>query len=721
MAGSVKKPPKAFGYATRGLNIMQLAALLFLLAALVLFALYAHIHLLGRENDYTGSLAILLRVFDLLFASALVCLTFGVGRAICEKLTLTFHSLAEEWSFSVAIGVGVLGLSLLALGLAGLLRPIPVLALLLILMAVSARQLRDLYRSVADKCRRAAPDRTTSIIAVLFALFIVLLVLRAATPPHAYDEAIYHLSVARRFATSGRVYPVIDNWAGNMPFLVQMVYASCLLFGSDIAAKLFSLGLALTCAVSLYGFCARFLNRRTGIVAMIGFFGAGMIVEVGVTSRIDVTLACMTFLATYAMIVYFETRQIGWLLASAALSGFALGIKYTAGIWLALLAAMFLFESLRTRDRLLEVIRRGVFYLIVAGVIASPWFVKNLIWFHNPIYPFVTGEALEAEGGRVRFFTLDDERSLEAHFQNAQSQLHGEAEALESELAMAASRREERHPYRVWEYFIYSDKYNMAEPYHDPNNLFLITPLLVFFRKNRWTIWLALLSVGFYIIVVRNSWVGRILLPVYPAMTLVSAYVITEAAEWAKTRTRIAAILPPIAVLVALGPVVLDTVSQLRNRNDLGFIVGEQSRREYMYGSFYYPAIDYINHKLPANAKVLMIGAEMCYDLQRDYVADVNWDTTEWRRLLARNASIDDVNSDLKARGITHVLFSPSLFSFAAQMGHSGLPNVSAMRDTQGPDYRPQLITVTTFDVYRRKFLEQIYSDELGYHLYQVR
>jgi hypothetical protein len=249
MAGSVKKPPKAFGYVTRGLNIMRPAALVAFLGALVPFALYAHIHLLGREDDYTGALAIFLRVFDLLLAGALLCLTFGVGRAICKKLTLTFPNLAEEWSFSVAIGVGVLGLSLLALGLIGLLRPIPVLALLLILMAVSARQLRDLYRGVAYKCRRAAPDRTTSIIALLFALFIVLLVLRAATPPHSYDEAIYHLSVARRFATSGRVYPVIDNWAGNMPFLVQMVYASCLLFGSDIAAKLFSLGLALTCSI----------------------------------------------------------------------------------------------------------------------------------------------------------------------------------------------------------------------------------------------------------------------------------------------------------------------------------------------------------------------------------------------------------------------------------------------------------------------------------------
>lgn len=721
IAASVEESP-ILGGARRGLNVSRPWALAVALAALASFSLYAHIELLGRMNDYRGWLAIFLRTFDLLLAGAILCLAFCIGRTICERLALNFHNIAEEWSFSVAFGTGALGLSLLMLGLVGLLRPIPVATLLVILTAICARKLRELYCTIADTLRSGAPDRSAQIVGLLFVLFLSILVLRAATPPHSYDEAIYHLSVARQFAMNGRVYPMLDNWAGNMPFLVQMVYASCLLFGSDIATKLFSVGLAVSCSVSLYGFCARFLNRRTGTIAMIGFFGAGMIVEVGTTSRIDVTLAFMTFLATYAMIAYLETHRVSWLRASAVLCGLALGIKYTAGVWLALLVAMFLLESLLTSgDRLRFVLKRGISFLILAGAIASPWFIKNLIWFHNPVYPFVTGEALEAADGRVRYFGVDDDRQVEAQFQTAQAQLQGGAEALERELSLAASRREERHPFRVWEYFIYPDKYNMAEPYHDPNNLFLITPLLVFFRKSRWAKWLALLAVAFYAAVINTSWVGRILLPVYPVMTVVAAYVIVQAAEWAKSRVRFGALLPALSLVVALGPVTAASVSQMRAGGDLDFIIGERSRREYMYGAFYYPAIDYINQNLPANARVLMIGAQMCYDLRRDYVADVNWDTTEWRRLLARNASIDDVNNELKARGVTHVLFSPSLFWFAAQVGHSGLPRVSGSHDTADPDYRPQLITLATFDLYRRKFLEQIYADRLGYLLYEIR
>lgn len=722
MATNVKKLLATWRPESEISNLVRWGAMITLLAVLAGGSVYAHVHLSGQEDDYTGGLAILDRLFDLFLATLLIGLAFGVGRAITGKIGLVFDNVAEEIGLSVVIGAGVVGLSLLALGLAGTLKPLPIIILFLLLVAICARRLGGLYQAVAKEYRSVATTRIKRFAALLVALFVVLLILRAATPPHSYDEAIYHLSVAKLFAAKGRVFPVYDNWAGNMPFLVQMIYAACLIFGSDIAAKLFSLGLTLTCAISLYGFCARFLNRRAGAVAMIGFFGAGMVVEVGTTSRIDVTLGCMLFLATHSMIVYLESKQTGWLLMSAALSGFALGTKYSAGVWLALLGAMFLYETLVTsREKLRIVIRQGFLYVLIAAAVASPWFIKNLVWFQNPVYPFMTGEIAEVADGSVRYFTADDERRLEAHFQTVRTQMPEAVATLEHELAQAASRREQRHPFRVWEYFIYPDKYGMGEPYHDPNNLFLITPLLLFLRKRRWTVWLAILSLGFYVAVVRTSWVARILLPVYPAMTVLAAYVISEAAERAKARVRIAALLPAIAILIALGPVALATVLQMRQGGDLSFITGSRSRREYMYGAFYYPAIDFINHNLPSNARVLMIGAQMCYDMRREYVADVNWDTTEWRRVLARNTSMDDVNVELKARGITHVLFSPSLFAFAAQIGREGLPEVSASIKTSGPDYAPQLRTLATFGFYQTRFLDQVYSDKLGYHLYQIR
>src|SRR5262249_14796972 len=150
--------------------------------------------------------------------------------------------------------------------------------------------------------------------------------------------------------------PVYDNFSGNMPFLPQMIYAICLMAKADIAAKLFSLGLALTSSIALYGFCARFLDRRTAIISLFAFFGAGMVVELAVTARVDVSLAGMLFVAIYAMMVYLDTGERGWFLASALLCGFGLGIKYSAAAGLALTLLMFIFESaFRKREGILHV------------------------------------------------------------------------------------------------------------------------------------------------------------------------------------------------------------------------------------------------------------------------------------------------------------------------------------------------------------------------------
>src|SRR5262249_61229340 len=73
---------------------------------------------------------------------------------------------------------------------------------------------------------------------ILFAALIIVLALRAMPPPHTADESIYHLSVTKRFVEQGRVFPVSDNWAGNMPFLLQMLYAVCLMSTADISATL---------------------------------------------------------------------------------------------------------------------------------------------------------------------------------------------------------------------------------------------------------------------------------------------------------------------------------------------------------------------------------------------------------------------------------------------------------------------------------------------------
>jgi hypothetical protein len=78
------------------------------------------------------------------------------------------------------------------------------------------------------------------------------LLLRAATPPYSPDEGIYQLAVPKLFVEQGRIFPTYDNFSGNMPMLIHMSYVVCLMARAEIAAKIFSLLLAVTTAFILY-------------------------------------------------------------------------------------------------------------------------------------------------------------------------------------------------------------------------------------------------------------------------------------------------------------------------------------------------------------------------------------------------------------------------------------------------------------------------------------
>lgn len=678
-------------------------------------------------ENYRGPLALVDRIFELYLALGIMSVGFCVGRRVARILSLSFVNAAEEISVSAMLGVGIIGLVVLCLGLAGLMKPLAVLASVALLVILTWREVGRLRTSLKQAIVSATATRIRLTFAALFIALVIILALRAMTPPHSPDEAIYHLSVTKRFVDEGRVFPVVDNWAGNTPLLIQMVYAVCLIAKADIAARLLSLFLAVVCALSLYAFSARFLTRRAGVVAMFGFFSAGMIVEVAVTSRIDVSLAGMLFLATHAMVTYFETNQRGWLYASAVLSGLSLGIKYTAGIYILLLGFMFLLENfLRRQHRFTTIIKRGAVYSVIVAAIASPWFIKNFVWFGNPVYPFVTGEVAEFVAGRPRYFDAEDQIKLNAHFDRARREMPDLVREREIELAKAASRRVNRHPLRFWEYFTDPDAYNMNEEFHYPNYLFVISPLMIFVRRSRWLNWLAGFSVLFFLGVTYESWIARILIPIYPALTLISAFTLTELAARAGFRGRpdrhqwAVALFSVIAVAITLGPTLLQSITQSMSTNDLAFIRGDLSRADYMKRSYYYPPCAFIN-SLPERSRVMMIGAQTSYDLRREYIADVNWDSTEWRRLLLRNNSIEGINEDLKRCGITHVWVAYGLFTFVAEMGRENYPNVSGIAPTSGPDYQPQLINWATLDQYSSTFLEAIYNDRFGNIVYRIR
>ena len=123
---------------------------LFPVIALGIAMAYAHIEISRLGEDYKGALLLADHIFDLSFAVGLTALAFCIGRKGARLLSLSFANLAEELSFSIMIGVGIVGLVTLGLGLAGFLAPVPVLISIALLLILSWREVGTLCRVLKE-------------------------------------------------------------------------------------------------------------------------------------------------------------------------------------------------------------------------------------------------------------------------------------------------------------------------------------------------------------------------------------------------------------------------------------------------------------------------------------------------------------------------------------------------------------------------------------------
>jgi hypothetical protein len=700
---------------------------------------YAHFHIAGSDT-YKGLLAPLDRVFGFVLALAISFMLAALGLAVSRVLNIAWANTAETLSISLFVGTGVFGLAVLGLGLLGMLKPIPTLILCALSIIVSRAEIRRLSGLIQGATFSAPEDKLTILV---FLCLMALLLLRTATPPHVFDEAIYHLPVTRDFVAQGRIFPNFNNSMGNQPFLIHMIYALCLLAGSDIAAKFFSLALSIATSLALYGFCERYVTRRVAAIAVLVFFAAGMVVEVSVTTRVDVAVAGMLFVTTYAMINYLQTAERGWLWTSALLAGFSLGVKHSAALWLLLIGAMYLIESLR-RTSFVNTLKYGIGYALIAFAIACPWYAKNYAWFGNPFYPFFTGEVASYGPEGLRYFNSEDERKLDAHFAVVRKENPEIVKDAEGAIAGNANTLRERHPMLPWEVYLKPSTYLMAEARHYPNYLFLVLPLSFFIIRNRWLVWLLALSACYFVMAKWTTWIARYLLPLYPALSIISAFTLLTAGDWLKRRNSALRKLPVYVILLALTVVVATSLKSLMSTDSFAFLAGTASRQDFMHGFTWYRPIEFINAELPPDARVMTLGAQMTYGIQRPYLSDETWYTTKWRRLLVHNDSLAGVHQDLKRQGVNYILFDEGLFLFAAGMGlEQGqvvppVPRPLAARalgtgfesDNElklsfeearrlGPNF-PLLRNWATFAQYREKYLEQVYSDKNGYRIYRL-
>ncbi len=217
-------------------------------------------------------------------------------------------------------------------------------------------------------------------------LYFGWLVAAASLPPTSTDELVYHLEVPRRFLEAGGQPFFQDNIYAYYPQFGEMLFLFGLALHLETAARLFHVLFILLLALAIFGYSREHLDRFHSVTATVVFLSVPSVMVVGTWAYVDVMFACFAFLALIALLKFFETEGKSWLLLAGVMAGASCSIKYT-GIQ-CLLLLLLLLLLMQGRGKLRNAWFAGPLLVLVALLVAAPYYVRNLSLTGWPLFPF---------------------------------------------------------------------------------------------------------------------------------------------------------------------------------------------------------------------------------------------------------------------------------------------------------------------------------------------
>jgi hypothetical protein len=321
-----------------------------------------------------------------------------VGGALGLRL-LRWLPTAELWpgeraALAAALGWGALALALLALGFVGALTLPAVVALSSAVFLFLWREARAWWAEVRQGLRAfGGPGLWQRGCAAFVAVTLALGLFQALAPPLAWDALVYHLTLPRWYAELGhlRVDPVF--MFSGFPQLNEMLFTAAHLLRGEIAAQTLGWAFGAVLALGLAGLAGRSLGAEWAATAPAILFSAHTIAISLAWAYAELLLMALALGVLIALDRWRRTSAPRWLAVAGALSGFALGCKYT-GVIVPLAAfgvvALQTFQQTRTQYPALRTPRYTLlFFLLPLLLTSSPWLLKNWLFTGNPAYPLL--------------------------------------------------------------------------------------------------------------------------------------------------------------------------------------------------------------------------------------------------------------------------------------------------------------------------------------------
>jgi hypothetical protein len=570
-------------------------------------------------------------VWPALFAALAVALGRGLLRRLAKIDGLNAF---ESFSYSLGLGFGALSLTSFALGAMQLFHSVFVYGAIAALgfVAVKLNAGQDARPSLAGWGDAfAAP--ACGILAFTTVAILLFEAARALAPEISFDALVYHMALPGLYRSDGGLTATPTNVYSGFPQLMEWAYALMLFFSDEISAKLLHWVCGLGLAAAFVGLGVRSKRPLAGWVACVVFLATPMTIYNVVKAAVDVGSSFFILLSVCGLAIHLSERDanpesMSWMTLSAVFCGLAMGVKYTNWPLLpVLLLSLALLGS--PRGHLIR-------FTLVAGCLVLPWLLRNAVLYHNPLFPFF--QDLVAPGWP---------------FEPAWRRLRADAWGRDWPATLRdgpALFKALLHPWFA------TVKGNSEFDHLGPLYLSGL-PALLWLRpartESRLLLWSAL---GLWLFWFATTSMPRFLLP---GLALLSVFLGLAADHVADPRLRRGLAVILAALALDAGIYFVDTTS---GTGADAYLNGKVTKAEFLgatrpaYPSSYFKAAQWINKRLPPDARLLLVNGGRGYYLERPFITSTVLDEDIFVHWIRRSRTVDDLVSEFRRAGVSYMM-----------------------------------------------------------------
>ena len=320
---------------------------------------------------------------SVLFLLLMVLAAAVLGRLVAHAFE-SFPDPAARFGVYGLIGLGLTGTLVYIAGLlfgVGPALPRVVVAaipvILLLLFVLEGRRSKPPRWGIMHLVLPRGPTAVLCLGGVLLAVAIGLTGVLTPSTALDWDSLAYHLAVPKIWLSQGHIRPITFIHHSNFPAAADSLFLLGLAFGGQATAKGFMFLAYIFGLFAVFGLARQRYGERAGWIAALSLACVPMAVWEAGSAYIDGIHGLYAGLGLWLLADDGE-RRAHWSVP-ALLLGLALGTKYT-GLQAVSVGAVLVLLGARRREVLP--------FLVLALAVGGFWYVKNVLWTGNPVFPF---------------------------------------------------------------------------------------------------------------------------------------------------------------------------------------------------------------------------------------------------------------------------------------------------------------------------------------------